>query len=248
MNVFELENVSFSYNQDVAVFDQLNFSVRQGEFVAIVGPNGAGKSTLIKLCVGLLKTQGGQVRLFGEPVSRFGGWAKIGYVPQNPLKDRQFPVTVEEIVAMGRTALVGMGRGLRPEDKAGIDDALHLTGLSSYRHRMIGQLSGGQQQRAFVARALASRPEVLALDEPTAGVDASARDDLYSLLAEFNRGKGVTVAIVSHDVDAVSRYATQVADINHGVSYYGEPGQPGCRTAPRQERIHSVKAGNIAHA
>ncbi|EGO65875.1 metal ABC transporter ATP-binding protein [Acetonema longum] len=247
MNIFELENISFAYNQNVVVFNQISFSVRQGDFVALVGPNGAGKSTLLKLCVGLLKPQSGQVRLFGEPVSRFDGWAKIGYVPQNPLKDRQFPVTVEEIVAMGRTALVGMGRSLRPEDKAGIDNALHLTGLNSYRHRMIGQLSGGQQQRAFVARALASRPEVLALDEPTAGVDALARDDLYSLLAELNAGKAVTIAIVSHDVDVISRYATQVACINHGVTYYGEPGRSGNRTAQNQE-INHVKAGNIVHA
>ncbi|MDR3565483.1 MAG: ABC transporter ATP-binding protein [Negativicutes bacterium] len=244
MNAFEFENVSFAYS-DHNVFTHINLKVAAGDFLAIVGGNGSGKSTLLKLCVGAIKPDCGQVKIFGQPLAAYREWYKIGYVPQNPLRDRSFPTTVEEIVAMGRVARLGVGRRLRQTDRDIIDKALNLVSMAKLRSQMIGQLSGGQQQRVMVARALAAEPEVLILDEPTAGVDAQGAEDFYALLKNLQKDSGITVLLVSHDVDRVAKYASTMANLDHGLKYYGAADrfyQP-----PRYINSRKVHKGDIAN-
>src|SRR6266540_7522178 len=132
MNAFEFEHVSFTYS-DHNVFTQLNLKIVAGDFVVVVGGNGSGKSTLLKLCVGALKPDCGQVKIFGQSIAAYREWHKVGYVPQNPLRDRSFPTTVEEIVAMGRVASLGIGRRLRPTDREIITRAMQVVGVSDIR-------------------------------------------------------------------------------------------------------------------
>jgi zinc transport system ATP-binding protein len=220
MNAFEFDHVSFAYS-DHNVFTHLNLKIAAGDFVAIVGGNGSGKSTLLKLCVGDLKPDCGQVRIFGQPLASYREWHKIGYVPQNPLRDRSFPTTVEEIVAMGRVACLGVGRRLRQADREIVANAIEAVGLSQLRLRMIGQLSGGQQQRVMVARALAAEPKVLILDEPTAGVDAQRAEEFYTLLQNLQKDSEITIMLVSHDVERVVKYVNTMANLDQGLKYYG---------------------------
>ncbi|MDR3589102.1 MAG: metal ABC transporter ATP-binding protein [Negativicutes bacterium] len=244
MNAFEFENVSFAYS-DHNVFTHINLKMAAGDFVAVVGGNGAGKSTLLKLCVGTLQPDCGQVRIFGQPMAAFREWYKVGYVPQNPLRDRAFPATVGEIVAMGRVARLGVGRRLGQADHEIVARAMELVGVGSLRSRMIGLLSGGQQQRVMVARALAAEPEVLILDEPTAGVDAKGAEEFYALLRGLHKDSGITVLIVSHDVDRMVKYASTIANLEHGLQYYG----PASRfyQPPRYINSRKVRKGDIVN-
>jgi len=242
MNAFEFENVSFAYS-DHNVFTHINLKIAAGDFVAIVGGNGAGKSTLLKLCVGSLKPDCGQVKIFGQPVASYREWYKVGYVPQNPLRDKSFPTTVEEIVAMGRVARLGIGRRLGQADRDMIVRAMNLVGMGNMRSKIIGQLSGGQQQRVMVARALAAEPEVLILDEPTAGVDTTGSEEFYALLQSLHKDSGITVLIVSHDVDRMVKYANTIANFDQGLKYYGSVAhfyQP-----PRYINSRKVRKGEI---
>lgn len=216
MNAFEFEDVSFSYPHHT-VFSHLNLTIAQGDFVAIVGGNGSGKSTLLKLCVGALKPDCGQIKLFGQSIEAYRDWRKIGYVPQNPLRDKSFPITVEEVVAMGRVASLGLGRRMRSADHGIVTRAMQSTGVESLRSQMIGNLSGGQQQRVMVARALAAEPKTLILDEPTAGIDTAGTEEFYFLLHSLNENTGITILLVSHDLDRVGLYARTMVSLDQGL-------------------------------
>ncbi|MDI3281051.1 MAG: metal ABC transporter ATP-binding protein [Bacillota bacterium] len=208
--------MTFSYSRE-PLFHRLDFAVAAGDFVALVGPNGGGKSTLVKLGVGLLRPLEGVVRLFGQEVSSFRQWNRIGYVPQHIGAARMdFPITVEEVVALGRVPLRPPGRRLTSQDRHVIDHTLEAVGMSLYRRRLLQELSGGQRQRTFVARALAANPDLIILDEPTAGIDPAARESLYRLLATLNQNLGVTVLLVSHDVEQASAYARRLALVEGG--------------------------------
>lgn len=220
MYAFELEDVMFAYPNNI-VLDRLNFKVELGDFVAMIGPNGAGKSTVLKLCVGLLRPISGQVKILGEPVAAFRNWRRIAYVSQNPLRERSFPATVAEVVAMGRVAALGMGRDIRKEDREIIRQSLEWVGMYEHRRDIIGRLSGGQQQRVMIARALAAQAAILVLDEPTAGIDSAATDAIYALLRKLNSSLETTIVVVSHDVEGIAQYAGKVIKINKGVEYYG---------------------------
>lgn len=220
MYAFELENLMFAYSHNV-VLEHFDFKVALGDFVAMIGPNGAGKSTVLKLCVGLLKPTAGQVRILGEPVDQFRNWRHVAYVPQNPLRERSFPVTVAEAVAMGRVAALGMGRDLKRADREIVDHSLELVGMYEHRGDMIGRLSGGQQQRVMLARALAAQASILVLDEPTTGIDSTATDVIYALLQEQNTSLRTTVLVVSHDVEGIAKYSNKVVKVDKGIAYYG---------------------------
>jgi zinc transport system ATP-binding protein len=220
MYAFELKNVMFAYSHNV-VLEQFDFKVNLGDFVAMIGPNGAGKSTVLKLCVGLLKPTSGQVRILGEPIAQFHNWKNVAYVPQNPLREREFPVTVNEVVAMGRVAALGMGRDMKREDREIINHSLELVGMYEHRRDIIGRLSGGQQQRIMLARALAAQTPILVLDEPTTGIDSTATDRIYALLKEQNTRLGTTILVVSHDVEGIAKYSNKVVKVDKGIEYYG---------------------------
>lgn len=210
--VIEVRDVSFSYG-DSAVLDRASLSVRPREFVAIVGPNGGGKSTLLKLILGLLKPARGEVRLLGgEPVL---ARRRVGYMPQFAQLDPRFPVTVMDVVLMGRLH-GGLQFGpYRAADRRVARQALRDVGLDDCRARPIHALSGGQRQRTLIARALACEPEILMLDEPTASLDMQVEEQLYALLQELNRR--LTVLIVSHDVGFVSQFVQRVVCVNRTV-------------------------------
>jgi zinc transport system ATP-binding protein len=240
------ENVSFGYEGGPLVLQDLSLEVKAGEFTALVGPNGAGKSTLLKIILGLLGPQRGRVLLFGTPVESFREWWRIGYVPQKPELYPHFPATVEEVVMLGRVAKIGPFRWPGKEDHAEVKRALQLVGMESLRHKMIGQLSGGQQQRVFIARALAPQPDLLILDEPTAGVDAESQGRFYNLLRELNKELGVALLFVSHDIGPLRGMLDTVACIDRDLCYYGPP--EGFSGAPSHYAILARQDGaHVAH-
>ena len=218
----EVKEVSFSYNGD-PILQDISFDVKEGEYLGIIGPNGGGKTTLFKVILGLLKPQTGEVRIFGEPQSSFKSRHLIGYVPQRSLSDYYFPATVDEIVRSGRTARLGLFRRISREDAIAIERVMEVTDVGRLRGRLIGQLSGGERQRVFIARALASEPKILILDEPDVGVDINAQEKFYSFLEDLNSNTGITILLISHDIDVVAHQAKTILCLNRRLVCHGPP-------------------------
>lgn len=222
-NIIELTNVSFAYG-DTPVLDRVNLNIHKGDYLGVIGPNGGGKTTLVRLMLKLLAPSRGVIKLFGEPIEDFRDWQKIGYVPQNVAQiDHNFPTTVYEVVAMGRYGKLGLFHKLSEKDHIYIKKSLDAVEMSDQKDRLIGDLSGGQRQRIFIARALASEPEVIFLDEPTVGVDQQTQESFYKLLKKLNQQLGLTLILVSHDIDVVAREATEMACVNKTVTYDDSP-------------------------
>lgn len=218
--VVEVENVTFSYGEMVAVRD-VSLTVEQGEFLGLVGPNGSGKTTLLHLMLGLHSPDGGSVSLFGESVEEFDSGERIGYVSQQSTnRGGTMPVTVREAVTMGRFAHAGRSR-LTNEDHEIVEEAIETVGISDLTDRRINQLSGGQRQRTYIARAVASEADLLALDEPTVGVDADSRDAFYRLLDGLNQS-GITIVLIEHDIGVVTDRANRIACINTELFHHGD--------------------------
>ena len=219
--LIKIENVSFAYDDQV-VLEDINLDINAGDFLAILGPNGSGKSTLLRLILGLLRPKRGRIYLFGQEVSRFREWWRLGYVPQRATYhvDPVFPISVKEVVEMGRLSRKRFPRFFKKEDEEAVLRALRRVEMEAYLARRISQLSGGQQQRVFIARAIVSEPEVLLLVEPTTGVDAATQERFYDMLAELN-ARGLTIVIVTHDIGIVNRHVRQVACLNKRLVYHG---------------------------
>jgi zinc transport system ATP-binding protein len=219
----ELEHVCFDYGSE-RVLDEVDLTVRAGDFLGIIGPNGSGKTTLLRIVLGLLAPGCGHVRVFGRDVREFREWHRIGYVPQKAVAfEARFPASVFEVVLSGRSGRAGLGRRFRAGDRERALHALETVGMVDYRERLIGRLSAGQQQRAFIARALASEPELLLLDEPTVGVDVDAQDQFYSLLQHLNRDLGTALVLISHDVAVIAKEVRQLACLNRRLVFHGSP-------------------------
>jgi zinc transport system ATP-binding protein len=219
--IIEIKQLSYRYEKDT-VLENINLAVPNGSFLAIVGPNGSGKSTLLKLMLGLLKPQRGEIRLFGQEMSKFKEWQQIGYVSQKANSfNTGFPATVFEVVSSGLTKKLGLFHFFKKEDSQKVYDALEAVGMSKFSHRNIGELSGGQQQRVFIARALVSEPKLLILDEPTVGVDAENVSAFYQMLADLNQNRGITLLLVTHDVGTISDKVTHVACLNKHLHFHG---------------------------
>ncbi len=222
-NIIEVDNVSFSYGE-VEVLKNITLAIHQGDYISLIGPNGGGKTTLLKIMLGLIKPQSGQIKLFGKKILDFKDWSKLGYVPQKAINfDPLFPVTVREVVSMGRYGKKGLLSWLRKIDQKIINTALQQVEMDQHSDRLIGNLSSGQQQRVFIARALAGEPEVIFLDEPTVGVDIKTQEEFYSLLTNLNNKLNITLILVSHDVDVISHKVTELACLNQTMIYHGEP-------------------------
>lgn len=213
-NAITVEKLSVSYGKIKALSD-INLTVKKGEYLGIIGPNGGGKTTLLSAILGLVKKDGGHIEIAG-------GTSSIGYVPQNAMLSRSFPITALETVM---TAF--LKKGLHPffrvtdESKTFAESCLDRVGLLSLADRSIDALSGGELQRLLIARALASKPEILMLDEPTASVDPASREKIYSLLSSLNK-EGMTVVMVTHDLFAISSSVEQIACLNKTLVYHGE--------------------------
>jgi zinc transport system ATP-binding protein len=214
-----MDNVSVYYGQTPALTD-VCLEVQSGEYLGIIGPNGGGKSTLLKAILGLVKISGGSVEVFGRPVK--SGISGIGYVPQFADMDKNTPISVREVVLTGR-----LRPGINPffrfskEDEEFSCSLIDKVGLSHLKNRRIRELSGGEYQRMLIARALATNPGLLLLDEPTASVDAAARVQIYELLEELN--KSMTIILVTHDLLAISSHVHRLACLNRTLVYHGEP-------------------------
>ncbi|MEN6396363.1 MAG: metal ABC transporter ATP-binding protein [Methanoregula sp.] len=217
-----VNNVSFSYGAE-PVLEDISLAIRQEEFVGVAGPNGSGKTTLLKILVGLLKPENGSVA-FTCHMDDCEGISPcrpcIGYVPQQPaLRQQQFPVTVREVVEMGIYGQSGLFARLTPEDHAATDKAIAEAGLGRVAGELFSDLSGGQQQRVLIARALVGNPHILALDEPTNGVDAKSKHEFYALLSHLHDTHKITVIIILHDLTELSQMMERIVFRHHRVLY-----------------------------
>ncbi|HEY7691759.1 MAG TPA: ABC transporter ATP-binding protein [Gaiellaceae bacterium] len=219
----ELDDVSFGYDARRPVLEDASFEVPAGQFVAIAGPNGGGKTTLLRLIVGLVRPQSGTVRVFGEPVGAAARRGLVGYLPQRAQLGIEAPATVREVVSAGRVTRRRLFGPLSSDDRDAVDASIARVGLSAQADEPLATLSGGQQQRAFIAKAIAGRPRLLILDEPTTGVDADAQDALAALLARLHRELHVTVLYVSHEFGAVEHVAERLLLVRGGVEFDGPP-------------------------
>ena len=208
-DIIKIRNLNFSYDKQV-VLEDINLDYSSDEFLAIIGPNGGGKSTLLKLILGLLKPQSGEIKLFGKEPSEVSKF--IGYVPQNFLSNQSFPMMVLEVVLMGLIDKKIFGFYSKDE-KALALSALEKVGMGEFANARIGELSGGQRQRVYIARALCANAKVLILDEPTASIDTKGQAEIYEILKGIN-ANGVGVVLVSHDLNIVLNYATKIAYVS----------------------------------
>ncbi len=236
------EGVGLRYETGLAL-EGVSFKMRSGERLAVVGPNGAGKSTLLKIIAGVLAPTEGRVRVFGQEV---GGHICISYVPQRSQVDWDFPVTVADVVMMGRVGKLGLFRNPRAGDWELVYRALEVVGLTSYAERQIRQLSGGQQQRMFIARALAQESELMLMDEPLAGLDVNSQEDVFRILDEL-RGDKVTVVITLHDLKMAARRFDRVMLLNKRMLGVGLPEEvlsPENLVAAYGGHLHLVPTGD----
>lgn len=216
----KITDLSVSYGE-VDALEHVSLEVKEGEYLAVIGPNGGGKTTLISSILGTVKKKHGDIRIFGEdgPKNR----SLLGYVPQNSNVSRSFPITVSETVM---TAF--LKKGLHPFKKFTSDDRekalkyLKMLDLAPLSERNVSELSGGEFQRLLIARALASDPKMLVLDEPVSNVDPKSRETIYSLLGKLNKD-GLTILMVTHDLFAVSSFVGSIACLNRTLVYHGEP-------------------------
>jgi zinc transport system ATP-binding protein len=215
-NIIEINKLNFSYTSQ-PVLQDVNLEINAGDFLAMIGPNGGGKTTLLKLMLGLLSADRGRIRVFGKPPKEVSH--RIGYVPQDVHINKDFPISVLDVVLMGK---LKPGRGWSrhsQEDRMAANQALEKAEMADFHGRRIGELSGGQLQRVFVARALVTEPDLLFLDEPTASIDTKGQREFYALLKELNQT--ITIVVVSHDLMVVSGYVKSVACVNQRLHYHG---------------------------
>jgi zinc transport system ATP-binding protein len=235
----EINNLSVFYGEDCAL-EKISLDVAEHEFLGIIGPNGGGKTTLLKAILGLVQPQSGTVRIFGETGDK--ARRNIGYVPQFSRFDRRFPISVEEVVLMGRLA----GRSpwfvrYDAKDLELVESLLGRLEIADLKKRQIGQLSGGQLQRVLIARALAVEPRILILDEPTASVDSASKTRIYEILKELNAE--MTILIVTHDLSAVSSNIDKIACLNQQLFYHGRTELE----AGLVEKVYGCPVDLIAH-
>ncbi|MDY6791440.1 MAG: metal ABC transporter ATP-binding protein [Thermodesulfobacteriota bacterium] len=215
-SVIDIKNLWFSFNGE-PVLQNVNFTLYHKEFLAMIGPNGGGKTTLLKLILGLLKANRGEIRVLGKNPRQAAH--RIGYVPQDVHLNKDFPISALDVVLMGRLRSGIYWPHHKRDDRITAQAALEKVEMAPFRNRHIGDLSGGQRQRVFIARALVAEPEVLILDEPTASVDAKGQAKIYQILEKLN--EKVTILVVSHDLLALSSYIKSVACVNRHVHFHG---------------------------
>jgi len=239
MTILSAEGVSFAYG-DALVLDGVSFSLGAGEFVALVGPNGSGKSTLLRVLLGLLRPSAGTVKVFGDDPRHLRDRWRLGYVPQRPALAREVPASVQEVVAAGRLARSGWRGRMGAADRVAIDHALEAVALRDLRDRPVSELSGGQQQRSFIAKALASEPELLILDEPVAGVDAESQRRFAASLTHLVDEHGAGVLLVSHELGSVAEVLDRVLVLKQKIIFDGPPSEladTGVRLAVEQAHL-----------
>ncbi len=232
----ELNNVSMKYNEQYVLQD-INFSIEEKDFMAIIGPNGGGKSTLLKIILGILTPDNGDVKVFGREPKRARDL--IGYLPQNLSFDRDFPINVYETVLTGRYH--GLFKGYNKNDKEAVLRALKDVEMKDLMDRQISKLSGGQMQRVFIARAIVREPKLLLMDEPMASIDPEMQRSFYELMSQLKNK--MAIVLVSHDVGAVSTHVDKIACLNRELFYHG----PVENAADGLEEIYHCPIDLISH-
>ncbi|MBK6304103.1 MAG: ABC transporter ATP-binding protein [Arcobacter sp.] len=210
MDLINIKNLFFKY-QKTEVLENVNLTIKDDDFLAIIGPNGGGKSTLLKLILGLLPLQSGTIEKNIEN-------NQVGYVPQNTNLNIDFPITALEVVLMGHISSKKRLFGYSKDEISCAIESLNQVGMKDFANKKIGDLSGGQRQRVFIARALCSNPKIMLLDEPTASIDVKGQQEIYELLRELN--KTICIVVVSHDLSILLNYAKNVAHINRSLVYH----------------------------
>ncbi|PWE22900.1 metal ABC transporter ATP-binding protein [Aliarcobacter skirrowii] len=210
MDLIKIKNLFFKY-QKTDILENVNLTIKDDDFLAIIGPNGGGKSTLLKLILGLLPLQSGKIEKYIKN-------SQIGYVPQNTNLNIDFPITALEVVLMGHVSSKKRIFGYSKDEISCALESLNQVGMKDYANKKIGDLSGGQRQRVFIARALCSNPKIMLLDEPTASIDVQGQQEIYELLKELN--KSICIVVVSHDLSILLNYAKNVAHINRSLVYH----------------------------
>ncbi|HEY0003012.1 MAG TPA: metal ABC transporter ATP-binding protein [Actinoplanes sp.] len=252
MSVLQVSHAAVGYDGREVLHD-VSMTVAGGEVVAVLGANGSGKSTLIRAILGLVPLTHGEISLFGVPRRGFRDWARVGYVPQRLGAGSGVPATVGEVVASGRLARRGVFRPARAADRAAVREALTGVGLLDRIDDPVATLSGGQQQRTLIARALAGQPDLLVLDEPTAGVDAASQDAFAAVLARFEAAGG-TILLVAHELGPLRPLIDRAVVVHQGrVAHEGIPPEPaGHHADPDHDHVHPhaerTKAGLLAWA
>jgi len=216
--LIEIKDLSASYNGE-RVLDNINLTVMKDDFIGLIGPNGGGKTTLLKIILGLLAPKKGSVGVMGGTPQE--GRQHIGYVPQFAVFDADFPICVQDVVRMGRLGRSRLFKPYTDQDDAIVMERLAWVDLVDHKDRALSELSGGQRQRVYIARALANEPKLLLLDEPTVSVDIEARAHIYDLLHQINQ-HGVTILLISHDLNVISSYVKTIGCLNRTLHYHNE--------------------------
>lgn len=219
--IVSTELLACSYREG-RVLEDISFKVERGDYVGIVGPNGSGKSTLVKALLGLVSICNGRATLFDVDLSSFSDWQRVGYLPQSlHLVNPVFPATVHETVGLGLLSRKRFPKSLNQSDKEKIDATLEELGIYDLKRNLVGELSGGQLQRVLLARAIVNDPELLILDEPTAALDPETRERFYTMIADINRRRGVTVLLVTHDSGAIGQHASKMLYLDKKILFFG---------------------------
>lgn len=236
--IVSLENISVKFDGNTALHDH-NLTVYDGDFIGIIGPNGGGKTTLLKVILGLVKPSGGEVRVFGTSPEK--ARSRIGYVPQMMEVENDFPISVRDTVLMGRLCHKGIFRRHNKNDYEQVDRALEIVEMSGMKDRKTGALSGGEKQRVMIARALASEPKLLLLDEPTASIDPKMKNDIYDLLNSLKNR--MAIILVTHDIGVISSHVDKVACLNCQLFYHDS------KEIPKEtiEAVYQCPVDIIAH-
>ena len=231
MAILTVDRVSLGYDADLILKD-ISFSVEEGDYLSIVGENGSGKSTLMKALTGLLKPKNGTIQMHG--INR------LGYLPQQTVVQRDFPASVLEVVLSGCIGSMGWHPFYTKRERALAEHTMKMLSIYDLKSRSYRELSGGQQQRVLLARALCATDRILLLDEPTAGLDPVVTTELYELVLHLNRDHGVTIIIVSHDLNSALRDSTKILHLKESVRFFGTVEEyrhsEAIRTLERRER------------
>jgi zinc transport system ATP-binding protein len=214
LKAVEINDLSVKFNEQLVLKD-INFSIGEKDFVAIIGPNGGGKSTLLKIILGILTPDTGDVKVFGKAPKKARNL--MGYLPQNLKFDHDFPINVFETVLTGRYH--GLFKGYTKKDDEAVLQALKDVEMDEFKDRQISKLSGGQMQRVFIARAIVREPKLLIMDEPMASIDPEMQHSFYELMSRLKNN--MAIVLVSHDVGAVSTHVDKIACLNQELFYHG---------------------------
>ena len=246
--IFDVKNLSFNVRNQT-ILSHISLEIFSSEYIAIIGPNGGGKTTLIRMLLGLDKPSHGNIKIFGKDIKEFKEWNKIGFVPQRASHvDQNFPATTLDIVKMGRIAKKKLFASDSVEDVEAVYNAMAKMDILDLKNKMVGTLSGGQRQRVMIARALASKPEILILDEPNTGVDVVSQKSFYTLLSNLHKRENITIVFITHDIGVIADDIDRLFTINQKVTICNTPKETlSCRDVSELYGISAHLVHNHKH-